>query len=291
MQCPNKAIRAHSIQNARVLDLLCENGHVVQFKLRVSSDSPPIPEYRNIGRNQATTFAGLCSDHDREIFKKIDTIELDYNNKRQMFLLAYRAVLRELHATMDGAASIQGAYQKRVELGLDPKDEPSKAGMEAIYHMMKSWRAYRYKCRFDDIEENESYDQLVHYVRVIEIERPTIAASVLFGLGKYTGREDIIGVILNIVPLDTSRTLIAFSYLKEHEPNVTSEFPELFPADGYYFNYVVSKILLKYGENFVVNPEYFEAWPQEKKEKTAEYFISTMLDVDHEEESEHLYLF
>lgn len=291
MQCPSKAIRAHSIQNARVLDLLCDKGHIVQLKLKLSGDEPPIPEYRTVGRNQATTFAGLCSEHDREIFEEIDTKELDYNNQRQMFLLAYRSVLRELHATMDGAASIQNAYLKRVELGLDPKDVPSQAGMEAVFHMMKSWRTYRYKCKFDDIEENESYDQLVHFVRVIEIDRPTIAASVLFGLGKYTGQEDITGVILNIIPLDTSRTLIAFSYLKEQGSDVVPEFPELYTAEKYYFNYIVSKILLNHGENFVVNPAYFDEWPQEKKEKTAEYFVSTMLDSDHEEDSDHLYLF
>lgn len=291
MMCKNKAIRAHSIQNSRVLDLLCEDGHVVQFKLKVSSDTPPTPEYKSIGRNNATTFAGLCSEHDREIFEDIDTKELDCTNQRQMFLLCYRAVLRELHATMDAAVTIQGAYLKRVELGLDPKDVPSPAGMEAVFHMMKSWRTYRYKCKYDDIEENDAYDKLIHFVRVLETERPTIAASVLFGLGKYTGQEDIIGVALNILPLNKSKTLIAFSYLKEHKAEIESEFSTMFSSDGHYFNYLVSKVLLRYGENFVVNPAYFNGWPKEKCIKTTEYFTSTMHNSDHEDENEHLYLF
>lgn len=291
MQCTNKAIRAHSIQNARVLDLLCEKGHVIQFKLKVNGDSPPIPEYKNVGRNQATTFSGLCSEHDRIIFEDIDTKELDHNNFRQLFLLTYRAVLRELHATMDAAVSIQGAYQKRVELGLDPKDVPSTAGKEAVFHMIKSWRTYRYKCIFDNIEDVGTYNNLVHFIRVIQTDSPTVAASVLFGVGKYTGGEDIIGVVLNIVPLDSSNTIIVFSYLRDHEPYITKEFPRLFEAEGYYFNYMVSKILLKYGENFVINPAYFSKWPQGKRDKILEYFIKTMVDSDHEEESEHLYLF
>lgn len=208
-----------------------------------------------------------------------------------MYLLAYRAVLRELHATLDGAVAIQGAYQKRVELGLDPKDAPSPAGMEAVFHMLKSWRTFRYKRLIEEIEENESYDGLLHFVRVIDSNEPTVAASVFYGIGKYTGEEDIVGAILNIIPLDAASTLVALSYLRQHEPYVYEEHQNLFGADDHYFKYLASKLLLRRGENFVINPVYFDLWSEEKKNRIQEYFIATMLDEGHEEDSENLYLF
>jgi hypothetical protein len=196
-----------------------------------------------------------------------------------------------MHATLDGAVAIQGAYQKRVELGLDPKNSPSQAGMEAVFHMLKSWRTFRYKRLIEEIEENDSYGDLLHFVRVVETTSPTVAASVFYGIGKYTGEEDIVGATLNVIPLDAARTVVAVSCLRQHEANIHEEHQQLFRAEGHYFKYLASKLLLKRGENFVINPAYFDLWSEEKRNKIREYFIATMLDEEYEEESEDLYLF
>lgn len=291
MTCKQKAIRAHSVQNARVLDLLCDAGHVIQIKLDTKDDAPPTPAFKPIGRKQATTFAGLCSEHDRTIFEDIDTAPIDMNNKRQMFLLSYRAILRELHTTMDAAVSIQEAYQKLIQLGLESKDQPSPAGMEAVFQMMKAWRTYRYKFKYDEIEQKETYDDIFHFNKIIATTQATVAASVLFGIGKYSTEKDLVGVILNIIPLDSEKTLFSLGYLPEHEATVRANFTNLFTAEGYYFNYLVSKLLLKNGENFVINPSYFNAWDSNKKEKILNYFTETMFNEQHDEENEHLYLF
>jgi len=291
MECEGKAIKAHSIQNSNILDLLCEDGHVVQIKLSVGGDAPPEPEYKLIGRNRATTFTGLCAEHDSDIFKEIDTEELNVDDDRQLYLLAYRSVLRELHATMHGAGMIQSAYQQRVEMGLDPKDQPSSAGMEAIFHMIKAWRTYRYRCQFDQLEESDCYEGLVHFIKKLDTSAPTIAASVLFGVGKYSTEEDLIGVVLNIVPLNANKTVIVFSYLKEHESDVKNAYPELYEAEGYYLAYVVTKLLLEYGENLVLCPKYYNTWSEEKRVCILEYFKKTLLEEDHEKNNEHLFLF
>lgn len=291
LQCQKKAIRAHSVQNSGVLDLLSKDGHVIQLQFHFEGERQPKIEYKSIGRNKATTFTGLCSDHDRAIFEEIDTKPIDQNNKLQLYFLAYRSVLRELHATMDAAVSLQGAYLKLVELGYAPKDKPSPPGVEATFHMLKAWRTYRYKCKYDDLYEGQQFSKLVHVVRIVDIEKPTIAASAFFGVGKYTGAEDIKGVLINVVPLDENKALIVFSYLNEHKLEVEIELGDILVAEGYYLKYLVSKILLKRGENFVINTEYFESWSDDKKETILEYFVSTILDSGNEKDSEHFYLF
>lgn len=142
-------IRAHTVQNSKVLDLLVRDGHVVSLRHWFEQDKGPVIGYKLVGRNEATTFTGLCDEHDREIFRPIDTNDINIENQQHLFLLAYRAVLRGLHATMEGVLKIQSVYLKRVELDLDPKNQPSQAGMEAVAHMMKSWRTFRYKYEYD----------------------------------------------------------------------------------------------------------------------------------------------
>src|SRR5688572_1590589 len=119
LQCSERAIRAHSVQNSGVLDQLARDGHVVRFVRSVSLDEGPKIQFGLVGRNQATTFLGLCGRHDGLIFAPIEKGELALENEEHLFLLAYRAAYRELHATMEGAAKAQDGYLERVERGLD----------------------------------------------------------------------------------------------------------------------------------------------------------------------------
>src|ERR1700683_2516312 len=97
MKCGQKAIYAHSIQNARVIDLIVTKGHVIAPTIKFSKTSYQI-EFKSIGRNEASTFTGLCNEHATRLFKPLDTKPFDFNDREQLFLLAYRSVTRELHA-------------------------------------------------------------------------------------------------------------------------------------------------------------------------------------------------
>ena len=107
--CNNPAIQAHSIQNARVLDLLAKDQHVYMIKGRLELHSPQDSlqdsllkiEFKKISRYKATTFTGLCSQHDNELFQPIDKNDFDKQSEEHCFLLAYRSVLRELYVKMD----------------------------------------------------------------------------------------------------------------------------------------------------------------------------------------------
>jgi hypothetical protein len=144
MNCPNRAIRAHSVQNSRILELLACNGHVKTLSLQASRDNVEIV-LEDVGRNKATTFEGFCSQHDTEVFRPIEEGPISINNGQHLFLLAYRAVARELHAFMDATIKIQTTYNKRVDLGLDKGTEPEPAGMLAIDHMLGAHSTYVYK--------------------------------------------------------------------------------------------------------------------------------------------------
>src|SRR5579872_5881708 len=76
MQCSEPAIRAHSIQNRQTIALLEQDNHVLAWQPRFSQAGPDIA-LRRIGRNDASTFAGFCNEHDTELFRPLDTKPLD----------------------------------------------------------------------------------------------------------------------------------------------------------------------------------------------------------------------
>lgn len=256
--------------------LLCRDGHVICPTIRARGDGPPEIEFTLVGRNKATTFSGLCSEHDSELFREIDTTPIDVTNPLHLYLLANRSILRELHATMDGASKIQSAYMKRVELGLDPKDRPSPAGREAISHMLKAWRTYRYRCKLDEVQGQ--LDRLKSHARVLTTDMPRLAASIFFGVGDYADEEDVVGAFVNVVPVSRDQTAVAISYLDDHSGHCDPFFAKLFQENDENFKAKLSALIIRYAENFAINPEYFDSWPEGMKDRLRELFVRTLFN-------------
>jgi len=114
-KCEQEAIRAHSIPSGTVLGRLTREGHVVMPQMKLKVPPPAEIEFKRVGRNKATTFSGLCAQHDNYIFHPIDDRLPDLAGQSHLFLLAYRAVLREYHVVLQNALRFQSTYQKRVE--------------------------------------------------------------------------------------------------------------------------------------------------------------------------------
>ena len=85
LTCQESAIRAHSVQNANALSLIEEDNHVYELKMQVTGGEP-VCAFQKVGRNRASTFAGMCKQHDTEIFRPIDTKPLSTGNLEQLFL-------------------------------------------------------------------------------------------------------------------------------------------------------------------------------------------------------------
>ncbi len=291
MSCKDEPIRAHTIQNGRVLEIIAKNGHVIGLVRRINKEKGPVIEFKPVSRNEASTFTGLCSTHDQNTFNPIDNKWLNPDNTEQLFLLAYRAVLRELHATMEGAMKVQASYQKRVKLGLSQKDQPSHEGMQAIERFMVAYETHQYKSLFDQALLNRDYSNIEHKVFILPNQRPTVAASSLFSLNKLKIENDVVRVCLNIVPVRNKTTIVVFSYHKKDSELAKGELNYIFSSQEHYQKYEISRALLNYCENFFIEPGYFKEWSEEKKNEIREYYVKTILHNNLEYNNENLYLF
>ena len=131
MDCQKDAIRAHSIQNGKVLDLLQRENHVIFPKHKIVEGNATA-EFGLIGLNQASTFTGLCADHDTELFKLADTLPLDTGNKEQLNQYAYRAVMREFHTCVEEGGRFFALEADNIKNGVTNPNTPNAAGRAAI---------------------------------------------------------------------------------------------------------------------------------------------------------------
>jgi hypothetical protein len=97
--CTAPTIEAHSISRNAALLKIAKNGHVYQIvpdSFQIAKERGKI-KHSLVGIGRATTFTGFCSPHDFCLFKEIDN-EVLIPTAKQVFLLHYRALCKELYA-------------------------------------------------------------------------------------------------------------------------------------------------------------------------------------------------
>jgi hypothetical protein len=99
VNCSDKIIKAHSLQNNKILNKLSENDKVLMRSAKMSEKGFEIT-MELIVRSKATTFTGFCGFHDNIVFQPIEKFKYTPNNLEQNALFAYRALAKEWHAKL-----------------------------------------------------------------------------------------------------------------------------------------------------------------------------------------------
>ena len=91
--CSSKIIKAHALQNNRILTKIAENGLVTTLD---GTSNLIFQDSQQKGRKIATTFTGFCSYHDKVLFQDIEDCDFIATTK-QVFLLTYRTMAWHYH--------------------------------------------------------------------------------------------------------------------------------------------------------------------------------------------------
>jgi len=250
-------------------------------------------EFKQVGRNQATTFTGLCQKHDSELFRPIDINEFDVSNQQQKFLLAYRSVLRELHTRIKVAIDVNTFYQGCVELGKwVPNNLNDPIRREANIKEELAYDFYKYKQVYDNIYNSNSFTKIEHECIRIERNCP-LAVSSLFDPIKsiiWLKRLEPKFIVLNVFP-QKKDTLILLSYLREHQKALKPHANKIITATGEAQLYLLSKTILRYCENFVISPQHFNLFYQQKIDAIKNFLLATLTQIDLDHNDKNLMLF
>jgi len=283
--CSKKTIRAHSIQNRQILDIIQRDGHVVMLNARLDLKKGISVNFEFIGRNKATTFTGICSNHDRKIFAPIEENNIDVDNELHLFLLAYRAVFKQTFATCDAAVQQELISRKKREFDLLSKNVLTDEDKLVLNFSLNSYKTYLYKVEFDKIFLNKYFDKICHRIIKFSSTVPTIAVNSLITPRDNLQKKSTIGrIAINIFPT-TRYTFVVFSYLKCDEPFVRPYLDDILHAENQYCRYLVSKLVLRNCENFVISPNHFDTINEDSRKAIIGFFISTIIEdrLDHED--------
>ncbi|PKR56855.1 hypothetical protein [Thalassospira lohafexi] len=289
--CKKPAIKAHSVQNATSLGFIAEKNHVCELRMRIKNGQPECV-FERVGRNQASTFMGLCAEHDAEIFRPIDTNPLSLDDKEQLFLIAYRSVTRELHVVMEAAMRLQMVLQRQVTAGVVSKDAPSPAMIEATAHMIKAWGVWKHRFEFYDQPFVKSqFAQILHSSFIIENANPVLASSSFFSVDEKGWGKRFAAVTLNVIPTSSSQSIVIVSYPKEQSSKARRYVSSIFTKRGDQRLRALSQMLINRAENFFVLPSQVESWSEEKRTAIENAFVANVINEKPEKTSVDLMLF
>lgn len=163
-------IASHSVQDSRILEELALDQHVIQIgfdtscvgKSTLSNRVEPTCKFDSVSIHKATTFIGLCNKHDTELFLPIDTEILSMENEQHVFLLTYRAVMKELAASKKAAVMNQSMFLSKVDLDEVSGDIPSIEGLMPVLFFERAYEFNEYKKMFDADYLSHTYSNIVN---------------------------------------------------------------------------------------------------------------------------------
>lgn len=272
IECSGKIIKAHSIQNNKILNRISKNGLVTQIKLE---EALYTQDATKIGRKIATTFSGFCNYHDNQLFKPIEAQDYKPNNKEQEFLFAYRAFAREFNIKKTS----EKVYKKCIEIF---PNLPYFNGMqEWAKHSLKELN--KLNNLFYQSFLNENYE--VIETKLVELQKEyLIAVSSVFALEyDFEGnqinqidnkRQKLKILFLTIFP-QSGKTYALISYLKEESEDFEFLEGQILNLKEDIIIKKLNLLIAHYCENFAYSPQKWEQMGKLENKEFIKTFIGT----------------
>lgn len=270
--CKNPPIRAHSVQNSRILEALQDNGVVSKIG-NVVRDKETYLAFEKIGRNKATTFRGFCAEHDATLFRLLDEEPMDTLSQMQKALLTWRAISHEMADKMAIGYNFQNQYTKAIARGEASANEPHPLGLEAVAWMKVLYDFFQYRERHLDgfitgQAELKDY-RLKHYI--LKGTGAIVAASSFF---TFEETEQAY-IALNVYPWDGD-THVLLGYSMEHTA-LAAPLARSVLSKGKVDMAKLSALIIGRMHNFVIKPSVVDNWTEEKREEILSAYGTTIM--------------
>lgn len=287
-ECSGKIIKAHSIQNNRILSKLKVKGHVLMPK-------PVFDEYSNrlkvkmqkIGTNQATIFTGFCKKHDDQVFKLIDTMEFDPSSLEQKFLYVYRTFAKEYHTKKEALLLQRKSFDRRPNylMGLNFHETaifPNELSMndnDIDRNILNEAIARKKFDLIDHLVVELDFEIKFAVSSLCEIERD-LNGKTLNDIFDYNPETIMRKMIFNIFP-ENNKTIILLSWFKRDADFYSDFIQQLKGLSIDEFLAYLNDFICSCFENVVINENLWKSWSNDaKKEFLALYDFTTMLNMN-----------
>lgn len=245
-------IKAHSISK-RFLNRLEDNQQVYVWNDKLGTD------ITLVHCKSATTFLGVCGQHDQQ-FSLIDNNDLNISkpNEKYLFLLAYRAILKELYIQ-------EKLWEKN-------KDKPVNVRIYKQKSSLDSGR--RYKEKVDAIYKERDWKKMQHKIFPINTN-PTIAVSSFFSLDDIDPLATPEAMV-SVLPINSEKTVCIFSAITDHKPALLKYLDRNLGSEhNKGFRVRLSALLLRDTLNYVISPVFWNNLSEHRKKIITEFLSKT----------------
>lgn len=289
-ECKGKIIKAHAIQENRILQKLCVNGQIV------TNDKTDNFGFQNCelrGRGIATTFSGFCKYHDKVVFQDIE--DKPYiGTPKQIFLFTYRTMAWHYLKKKEQQNAHEIIKSKIKNKGFDLSNtEDVRLYTEGLKRAVL-WNEEE-KSIFDAAILNEDYEAISSWTWEIPYEI-AFAISMMTEIpydidGKRINDllidEQRKEIYLNILPID-GKSVCIWSWLKKNDDvyvPFTQQFEQLTLSEREnYFN----NFLPLWSDSLVISPVLWDKWGEDIQNAFTQLMgMSTLIELMERDEPDH----
>lgn len=261
-ECSGKIVKAHAIQNNRILNKIAENGMI----LTLDGTSHYMFQTSEIkGRGAATTFTGFCSYHDKTLFQDIEDKDFT-GSKKQIFLLTYRTMAWHYHKKQEQTNAACIHFEKMFKQGYDlAKSDDFIEYLTGLKLGLADNE--REKDIFDEALLNEQYGVISSWTWEIPYEISSAVSMMtelehdIYGkrINDLEKDIDVKNIYLNIFPAK-GKSFCIWSWLSIYDnayKGFTEQFSKLDSRDRE--NYFNNK-LPRWTDSIVISPRLWKKW-------------------------------
>lgn len=272
--CSKIFAKAHTVPR-RSLQQIARDGHVYSFIPSLDNiikyDGRLQPEL--IGISRASTFSGFCSVHDSKIFSKIENQPF-HGSQEQCFLLAYRALARELYTKRALVASSD--VRRQADRGKPLERQITIQYMNALIDTGASAGLRdneSYKKIHDDVLLSGDFSNVRAFIIELESAPPVMCSAGIFPEQDFAGNQLQNVGDLNITPHLLNFTsfysgdhgLIVFIWLRECDPTCQQFISSLRALSLDRITDAFIRFFFEFCENLHISPEWWESLADDKK--------------------------
>lgn len=303
-QCSDRIIKAHSIQNNKILNKLSENGHVFMYTATIGNDFDLITKMEKEGRSKATTFSGFCGYHDKEIFKAIEDEDYVVENKEQEFLFAYRALAKEYFTKKTTTEMYRRMYNlagssdyEKINDFFGVIAKPAREDLINISGMLFTTlfgcedavkRLELYRTRMNGYLDNGTFEEI--FTDVIEFSNEHLLAVSSITFLERDLEDNVINdladfqislapLFITVFPQD-GKTYILLSYFKRNASRYKFIKRQILNKAEEEQKKIISSIVMNYCENFAVSPVNWKGIDIEVRSKLDKKYRESLYEVD-----------
>ncbi|MFS0556362.1 hypothetical protein [Brevibacillus sp. 179-C9.3 HS] len=279
--CENeKIIKAHSIQENKILSNISEEGKVLHVCHEIDEGGLSF-DFKIIGKGIASTFTGFCKTHDTKIFQPIEIYDYQFGNKEQEFLFAYRALAighfkKKYHEHVINllyrsilANDLEAIYKYFPQFNNLSSEYMFKLGLAKSAIEETCRKLEKLRSSFNTNLKNKKYHHIETKVIVYEIEYHIAVSSYIILPYDFEGRKlnSSVPIFLSVFP-ENGKTYVLLSYLKKESNFLNFLDSQLFEQSPDFQRKALSNIIARYVSNFYLSPIRWAHLSRTEKEKT-----------------------